>query len=417
MNTVNRARIWLLAVLLCVSSPLCVSSASPAKNAGRSSSRDVPCVDQCVGCGMGASAPPGGGLNVSASGIHSRAPAMAVAINLVHVVWEEGSRVYHRFSRGGSWSSSRSVATGEQPAIAVDRAGVAHTVFVNEFGENYEVYYCRWNGATWSLPRNVSNTSGVSSAPSIAIEPDGMLHVVWADNTPGYSIIYHAWWNGTYWLNEPVPHAMGGAPAVAVSASGVVDVVWQDRDASDLPYEVYHSQWNGQVWSLPENLSDSAAEQSIIPNVAMGQNDEAHVTWQEKVDGRYAIYYTYGRVGYWSIPERVSGDGADAYLPSAAVRLPPQGDGVPVGGAVYVGWDESILAVYRWKSTNDGAWSPPSTVLADSLGVADLQLAIDAGGLFHAVWSERVAEDNWDVFYQCLSKRIVLPVIIKSLSP
>lgn len=356
-------------------------------------------------------------LNVSISATNSRAPAMAVAINLVHVVWEEGSHVYHRTSHGGAWSSSRSIATGEQPAIAVDGSGVAHTVFVNEFGENYEVYYCRWNGTSWSLPRNVSNTSGVSSAPSIAIDPSGVLHVVWADNTPGYSVIYHAYWNGTYWLNEPIPHAMGGAPAIAVSASGVVDVVWQDRDAPELPYEVYHSQWNGQEWSLPENLSDSASEPSIIPSVAMGPNEEVHVTWQEKVDGQYAIYYTYGQVGYWSIPERVSENSADAYLPSAAVRPPPQGDGVTSGGAVFVGWDESTLAVYRWKNTSGGEWSQPSTVLTDPLGVADLQLAIDARGLFHAVWSERVAADNWEVFYQCLSNTLALPVILKRLSP
>jgi hypothetical protein len=356
-------------------------------------------------------------LNVSTSTGNSRAPAIAVATNLVHIVWEEGSHVYHRILHGGTWSSSRSVATGEQPAVAVDSTGLAHVVFVNEFGENYEVYYCRWNGTSWSLPRNVSNTSGVSSAPSIAVEPSGMLHVVWADNTPGYSVIYHGYWNGTYWLNEPIPHAMGGAPAIAVSSNGVVDVVWQDRDAPDLPYEIYHSQWNGQDWSLPENLSDSASEQSLIPSVAMDQNDQAHVTWQEKVDDRYAIYYTYGQVGYWSIPERVSENTVDAYLPSAVVRLPPQGSGTIGGGVVYVGWDESTVAVYRFKNTGSGEWSQPSTVLTDPLGVADLQLAVDGSGLFHAVWSERVAADNWEVFYQCLSKTLFLPVIIRYLSP
>jgi hypothetical protein len=210
---------------------------------------------------------------------------------------------------------------------------------------------------------------------------------------------------------------MGGAPAIAVSPSGLVDVVWQDRDAADLPYEIYHSQWNGREWSLPENLSDSASEQSTIPSVAMDQNDQAHVTWQEKVDGRYVIYYTYGRVGYWSMPEAISGDGVDAYLPSIAVRPPPRGGGVTSGGALYVGWDESTQVIFRSKSAAGSEWSQPSTVLTDPLGVADLQLAVDAAGVFHAVWSERIAADNWEVFYQCLSKTIALPVILKYLSP
>jgi len=353
-------------------------------------------------------------VNISSSAGHSRAPAIAVASSLVHVVWEEGSRVYHRMFSGGVWSPSRSVATGEAPAIAIDGSGVAHAVFVNEFNGNYEIYYCRWNGATWTLPRNVSNTSGISSAPSIATESDGTLHVVWADNTPGYSIIYHARWDGTYWLNEPVPHAMGGAPTLAMSAGGIVDVAWQDRDAADLPYDIYFSRWDGEEWSLPENLSDSAAQQSIISSIAAGQNSEAHVTWQERVDGRYVVYYTYGRVGYWSIPEQVSASSADAYLPSTVVRALPQEGGQPARGTVYVGWDESTLALYRWRDTNSGTWSQPNMVLADPLGVADLQLAMDPGGLFHAVWSERVTLDNWEVFYHCLSKIIALPIILKS---
>lgn len=406
MNTRNRAWLWLLAVLLCVSSHFGVSSAR----------RNDPLPEQGKGHRFPSLSLSTGPFNVSASAIHSRAPAVAVTTNVVHVVWEEGSRVYHRTSSGGTWSSSRSVATGEQPAIGLDASAVAHAVFVNEFGANYEVYYCRWNGTSWSLPRNVSNTSGVSSAPNIAIEPSGVLHVVWADNTPGYSVIYHGYWNGIYWLNEPIPHAMGGAPAIAVSGSGLVDVVWQDRDAPDSPYEIYHSQWNGQQWSLPENLSDSASEQSIIPTVAMDQNDQVHVTWQEKVDGRYAIYYTYGQVGYWSIPEQVSDNSADAYLPSAVVRPPPQEDGVPSGGTIYVGWDESTLALYRWKRTGEGEWSQAHTVLTDPLGVADLQLAIDARGLFHAAWSERIAADNWEVFHQCLSETLLLPAVLKRWS-
>ena len=418
MNAVHRASllhlairsarpIWFLAVLLCLSSPLGVSIAG----------RDAHSLERHLARSTQSLAPASQPVNISVSATHSRAPAVAVAVNRVHVVWEEGNRVYHRASSGGVWSSTRSMATGEQPAIVMDSSGVAHTVFVNEFNANYEIYYCRWNGLTWTLPRNVSNTSGVSSAPSIAIESNGKIHVVWADNTPGYSIIYHAYWDGTYWLNEPVPHAMGGAPAVAVSAGGVVDVVWQDRDAAELPYEIYHSQWDGEEWSLPENLSDSVAAQSISPNIAMSQDGEAHVTWQERVGGRYAVYYTYGRVGYWSIPEQISEAAADAYLPSAVVRTLSQGNETPSGGTVYVGWDESTLALYRSRSTDSGTWSPPSTVLAAPLGVADLQLAVDAGGLFHAVWSERVTADNWEVFYQCLSKMLVLPVILKRLSP
>jgi hypothetical protein len=350
--------------------------------------------------------PSGEPFNVSASSTDSRAPALAVSGNSVHIVWEERGRVYHRFRRGDVWSSIYSVATGEQPDIAADAAGMAHLVLVNEFGGNYEIYYCRWNGSTWSLPRNVSNTSGVSSSPALAIAPDGMLHVVWADNTPGYNVIYHAYWNGTYWLNEPIPNALGGAPTIAVDMNGVVHVAWQDRDTPSAPYEIYYSRWNGANWSLPENLSDSATEQSIIPNIAVDGSSEAHILWQERANNYYTIYYTWGRVGFWSIPERISEDEVDAYLPNAATA--------PGGNIIYAGWDESTVILYRKRvKAYNSPWWQPTVVLSDTQGVSDLQLAVSANGGLHAVWAKRVAAGNWDVFYQRLSVELFLPIVLK----
>jgi hypothetical protein len=320
------------------------------------------------------------------------------------VAWEEGTRIYHRAQIQGSWTASRSVATGEQPSLVADAAGAAHLVLVNEFSENYEIYYCRWNGLTWSLPRNVSNTTGVSSSPNIALGPDGMLHVVWADNTPGYSVIYHGYWNGTYWLNEPVPHAVGGAPAISVSPANAVHVVWQDRDSGDAPYEIYHSQLSQGSWSLPENLSDSPTASSAIASLACDRDERTHVTWQERVGQRNAVYYTYGWVGYWSIPEWISSEGSDAYVPSEAVGP---------GAAVYIGWDEGVQAVYRQRAGGKDEWSLPATVQRNPFGVTDLVLAMDSQGQFLAVWSNRVATDNWDVYYQRLSSRLLLPVLIR----
>lgn len=343
-------------------------------------------------------------VNVSASPGDSRSPSLAVSDDTVHVVWEESSRVYHRFWDGSTWSSSRCVAVGEQPSVATDVSGWAHVVFVNEFGGNYEIYHCRWNGASWSLPRNVSNTSGVSSAPRLDIALDGTIHVVWADNTPGYSVIYHAYWNGTYWINEPIPNALGGAPAVAVSVDGLVHIVWQDRDALDAPYEVYYSRWTGSAWSLPEDLSDTVTEQSIIPSVAVGQGGQAHVVWQEKVGGQYTIYYTWGVVGYWSVPERLSESEAEAYLPSVAVNK---------GFTVYIGWDEGTLALYRHKGVDDANWSQCTPVMDDPMGVTGLQLAMNGAGQFHAAWAQRVASGNWDVFYQNLAYKLLVPLVLR----
>ena len=324
----------------------------------------------------------------------------------VHVVWEEGGRVFHRFSRDGLWSAQRPVATGEQPAIVVDDGGVAHLIFVNEFGGNFEIYYCRWNGTSWSLPRNVSNTSGVSSAPALALGQTGALHVVWADNTPGFSVIYHARWDGVYWINEPIPNATGGAPAIAVEVDDSLHIAWQDRDGPSSPYDIYHCQSSAAGWSLPENLSDSSEEPSLIPSIVADARRICHVAWQERANGRYAIQCARGTTGAWSAPEVVSDGESDANLPCIAVNQ---------SSAVYLGWEESSRLLYRQKAQGGDLWSAAAIVASDTAGVSDLQLAPDNAGRLHAVWTQRLSPGNWDVFYADLSYRQVLPFIIRNL--
>ena len=340
--------------------------------------------------------------NVSESQADSRFPALAAGDNDVHVVWEENGRILHRLYREGVWSAQRSVATGEQPALVVDEDGAAHLIFVNEFGGNYEIYYCRWNGTAWSLPRNVSNTSGVSSAPGVALGRSGALHAVWADNTPGFGVIYHAHWNGTYWINGPIPNATGGAPSIAVDAEGAVHVAWQDRDDAASPYDIYHCQRSEAGWTLPENLSDSSEEPSLSPSIAADGRRTLHVTWQERANGGYVIQYARGNTGAWSAPERLSDGESEAYLPCIAVGR---------GNPVYLGWQESSRLLYRQKAERDALWSSTAVVVNDAAGVSDLQLASDNGGHLHAVWTQRVSPGNWDVFYADLSFRLVLPLV------
>lgn len=332
---------------------------------------------------------------------------MAISGETVHIVWEENGRVYHRFGHGQDWSIPRSIATGEQPAIAMDAAGNVHLMLVNEFDGNYEIYYCCWNGATWSLPRNASNTSGVSSAPSVALALNGTVHAVWADNTPGYTVIYHGYWNGKYWINEPIPNATGGAPAVAVDADGSVHVVWQDRDSSATPYEVYYSCWNQVSWALPENLSDSPTEASIIPSLVTDGADQVHVVWQEKVNGAYAIFYTRRMASSWSVPEMVSDGTAESYLPCIVHSR---------GASIYTGWDQDTQALYRQRGVNAGQWSRIDSVMCNPVGVADLQLAVDSGSRLHAAWTQRVGSDNWDVFYMDLTHWLALPILLRNAS-
>jgi len=333
-------------------------------------------------------------LNISNTGDDSRTPAMAVdGSGVVHVVWEEGDRIYHSYGSGQNWSPPSRVATGERPAIAIDGQNRPHVVFANEIGGNFEIYYVRWEGSAWSLPRNVSSTSGVSSNPDIAIADDGTIHVVWADNTPGYSVIYHAKsTNGTLWSNFPIPSANGGVPAIAIGDDGIVHVSWQNLDEEFNCYDIYHSQWDGSAWSLPENISDSLND-STIADMAVAGDNTVHLVWEERVGGNYEVYYSGGWSFNWSVQENVSNSAADSYLPSIAI----DGDGTR-----HVAWEETAsphcISYRKWQVATS-SWLESEAIATDPVAVSDPVLFADSAETLHIVWVEYIAPGNWDIFY------------------
>ena len=333
-------------------------------------------------------------LNISNTTDYSRTPAMAVDGNgVVHVVWEEGDRIYHSYGSGQNWSTPSRVATGERPAIAIDGQNRPHVVFANEIGGNFEIYYSRWDGSAWSLPRNVSSTSGVSSNPDIAIASDGTIHVVWADNTPGYSIIYHAKsTGGALWSNFPIPSANGGVPAIAIGSDDIVHVSWQNLDEEANCYDIYHSQWDGNTWSLPENISDSFND-STIADMAVDGHNTVHFVWEERLGANYEIYYSGGQSFNWSVQENVSDSSANSYLPSIAI------DG---GGDRHVAWEEASSPhgiLYRKWQAATSAWLTPEPIAANSVRRSDPALYADGFGIVHVVWAEYVADGNGDIYY------------------
>lgn len=338
--------------------------------------------------------------NVSLTSGESRVPTVAVdSQGQVHIVWEEGRYVYHSYWNGSGWSFPWRITVGEQPQIAIDNNDVPHLVFVNEFRGNYEIYYCQWTGSSWTLPRNVSSTSGVSAIPDIAIDSRNTLHVVWTDNSPGYNVIYYGQWTGIYWINRPIRNARGSVSSAAVGPDDLLHVVWQDREDLESPYEVYHVQWDGDSWSLPENLSDSP-NQSTIPSAQVDGDGQVHVTWEERIDGQDRIYYCSGQSFLWSMQEQVSDGVGDAYLPSIAVDM---------YGFPHLAWDEQQQIAYRWRAALAQPWLNMNHIAENAAGIADVDL-YSRGQAIHAVWAERTSEDNWEIYYSWLDSAFHYPI-------
>jgi hypothetical protein len=305
------------------------------------------------------------------------APAIGVSRSgIVHLLYTRGSDIYHRLRAADEWSDPIRVASGESPSFVVVGETV-HAVYAKPLGGNHEVYYVKWQEGRWSLPRNLSFTSGPSTLPQIASAPDGTLHAVWADTTPGYSVIYHAHQVGTYWVNRPIPSGRGSAPSLAVDETGTAHVAWQDRDGGASTFEVYYARGDGRNWSLPQNLSASPEGNSLAPQVAVAWHNEVYVAWQEDDQGRSQIYATHSTPAGWTVPAGLTPAGQSARQHRLAFTSQ---------GVMHLAWLQGNQVCHRYIAPG-GILKPVETLAEEPQGVSDPALALTPGTWdVHVLW-------------------------------
>src|SRR5947209_1351728 len=73
------------------------------------------------------------------------------------------------------------------PQIAVDATGNINVVWEDDTANNSNILFSRSSdgGATFSTPKNISNSSGFSFNPRMAVDSNGKINVAWIDDTPG----------------------------------------------------------------------------------------------------------------------------------------------------------------------------------------------------------------------------------------
>lgn len=329
--------------------------------------------------------------NVSASPARAINPVVLPASDgAVHMLWEQNDRIYHAVRRAGQWTTPLSVATGQRPSGGLTADGVLHVVFSNEFAGRYNVFYVAWANDTWTLPRLVSKTPGMSTFPSLAVDRAGVVHAAWADTSPGFSIIYHGWLDLT-WLNEPLRNARGTAPVLALDgASNDLHLAYQATGISTSAREILHLQGGKYNWSLPENISISPANESLGVAMACAPDGTTHLAWQEHVGNKAHIRYVNGRRGAWYAPEVVSDTAMDAREPAVLVTQERQ---------LSLAWRQADTIAYRVRSLSSGVWSPAKDLVSNPMGLSGPVLAGAPAGDLHLTWSAWSTDSERDIFY------------------
>jgi hypothetical protein len=334
----------------------------------------------------------------------------------------------------------------EDPVVAIDQDGIIHSVWHDGtngiWGTDYEIFHAMYSpGLGWSNITVISDgydgiywNDGKNSDPAIAIDSTNKVHVVYEDNTEGiwgtdYEIMYVSYTSDSGWSNATViSDGYNGfywnddwsyKPSIAIDSNDNIHVVWYDY--TDGPWgsdtEIFHVQYSSDSgWSNATLISDGYMGTywneggSSYPKIAIDDNDNLHVVWQDETDGAWGIdreimYAEYNVSSGWTNATVIS-DGYngvywnDDYSNNPVISC--------YNDQIYVVWEDGTNGVWGTdyeifyvNYTPSSDWSNVTIISDGYMGnywnneySFNPDLIADYNGVIHVVW-----EDGTDGFW------------------
>ena len=169
------------------------------------------------------------------------------------------------------------------------------------------------------------------------------------------------------------------------------------------------SEWN---WYMTNTVTPYLAGHSTNPTVTTDINGARHVVWVDKSDYMGSgtdddIFYTSGYHNAWNEIEVVSSTSASAGSTFPDIAVDDELN-------VHVAWQDmenynssgtDYDIFYRYKNTTSGAWS--TTIVVSDICTFDsvnVSIAVDDFGFVHFAWVDStdiyLAGNDWDIFYR-----------------
>ncbi len=238
----------------------------------------------------------------------------------IYVVWEDMRRgnpdiFWSRRLRGStSWEPAKrlhpdSIGLQLQPALATDKQGNVHVVWVEQRGSQRRIMVSHLSpgSSAWSTPEMVEDPAPVTAQqafPDLAADGDGNLIVVWEDarNAATAPDIYYSirvMTPGSPWAppqrvnDDSGPHAQH-TPRIAAWQNVVA--VWEDQRNGDPDIFMAWLQPDGSGWESNQRVNtDSAGAPQAQPAIAMDPNGNTVLTWTDARDAATApdVYVCY----------------------------------------------------------------------------------------------------------------------------
>lgn len=254
--------------------------------------------------------------------------------------------------------------------------------------------------AYWSEPVNVSNTDFGSFEPSMAMDANGHIHLVWTEQIEQYNIykteIYYSEFDGNLWtlpcqISSPET-TWASAPRIAIDNDCNPHVIWLHR-AIFPDNEIFYSSRINNVWTAPVNLTPDLGT-SFNPDVAIDGQGNIHAFWVSYFDGLHKLIHKANENGTWQPYEVFDNDSLD--FNEINFKIDSQ-DRIHICFSACPSL--SYLDVY-YLIKDGSIWGEPVKISDDSgISSLDPKIALDTDDNPHIVWQEVFSNQLYEVFY------------------
>ncbi len=352
------------------------------------------------------------------------------------VAWVDGTEAnyntdgYVRRLNGSSWDEVNATHTGggisattESSITPVLAANASATLFVTweeNLGQDAYIFARTFDGASWVEMDGSGSGGGItndifpSRRPAMAIDPtNGYPVIVWNQDTLDDEI-YLQRWDGAAWVGLGGSDTGGGVsnskyadnPAVGVFSTGYPVVTWSDISTR----EVYIRRWTGSSWSTTVNISANSGN-SWYPQLAMDQNDQALVAWQDQSNGgNWEIYFKRGASFMTALGGSASGGGVSNT--AGASQYPAViADGAGNPTVVWSDTDNGNYEIYlrTWTGTTWAELGGSATaggISATAAASLNPALGIDSRGRLVVAWQEATSDASYEIYLRRLENNV-----------
>ena len=297
-------------------------------------------------------------INVTASTINTPHAAVDNNGNAI-VVWIQSDgandQVFKAEFRNGSWTFPTGLTdnispdgqAAAVPKVAMDNNGNATIVWYQTDGTFLRIFKSEYRGGSWTHPAdltdNISPAGQHALQPRVAMDDNDNTIIIWSQsdgsNTQAFKSEYRSGsWTHPASLTDNISpdsqNILDSGLQVAMDNNGNAIISWSQLDGTG--YQIYKSEYRSGSWTHPADLTDNMNPdgQSISGSsrIAMDNNGNAIIVWNQYNGTEYQIFMSEYRSGSWTHPadltDDISPNGQFTEQPS--VTMSDSGDAVIV---------------------------------------------------------------------------------------